>query len=376
MNFDTLCVHPPKKIDDPTGAIATPIYQTATFAHPGLGESTGYDYTRQQNPTREQLEYVIAGLEGAVDAIAFSSGMAAMTALMELFKPGDHIICASDLYGGTHRLFDHISQKNGMTFSARDYSVYIIDSITDATKAIIIESPTNPTMRVFDIRMIAEAIKDKGILLVVDNTFLTSYFQQPLALGADIVLHSGSKYLGGHNDTISGFLAVKDEAVAEKLRFITKTTGAALSPFDSFLILRGIKTLAIRMERAQESAIKIATWLESHPKIKKVRYPGLKTHGDYDLSLSQTSGFGAMISFYVTDKDLVGQVLGRVKVISYAESLGGTESLITFPMLQTHADVPEADRLAKGIDDKLLRLSVGIESAEDLIADLAQALGD
>jgi cystathionine gamma-synthase len=376
MNFDTLCVHPKKRINDPAGAIATPIYQTATFAHPGLGESTGYDYTRQQNPTREQLEYVIAGLEGAADAIAFSSGMAAMSALMEFWEPGDHIVCASDLYGGTHRLFDHISKKNGLSFSAEDYSVDIIGAITDATKAIIIESPTNPTMRVFDIRMIAEAIRGKDILFVVDNTFLTPYFQQPLSLGADIALHSGSKFLGGHNDTIAGFLAVKDESVAEKLRFIAKTTGAALSPFDSFLIMRGIKTLAVRMERAQQNAVKIATWLESHPKISKVRYPGLNTHGDYDLSVSQTSGFGAMISFYVTDKDIVGQVLGRVKVISYAESLGGTESLITFPMLQTHADVPEADRLAKGIDDKLLRLSVGIESAEDLIKDLAQALSD
>ncbi|MDR0876257.1 MAG: PLP-dependent aspartate aminotransferase family protein [Clostridiales Family XIII bacterium] len=375
MDFETLCIHSDRKIDNPTGAVATPIYQSATFAHPGPGESTGYDYSRQQNPTREQLEYVVAGLEGAACAVAFSSGMAAVSALMELFSPGDHIIAADDLYGGTHRLFQYISEKNGLTFSSASETGQIAELITPATKAIFLETPTNPTMRVFDIAEIAKLTAAKGILFIVDNTFLTPYFQKPLLLGADIVLHSGTKFLGGHNDTLAGFLAVKDPGTEEKLRFIAKTTGAALSPFDSFLLLRGIKTLAVRIERQQQSAMKIAKWLTKQSEVTEVFYPGLPSHSGFELSKKQTSGFGAMISFSVTDRALADQVLRRVQLIQFAESLGGAESLITYPMMQTHADIPEADRIAKGIDDRLLRLSVGLESAADLIADLSQALG-
>jgi cystathionine beta-lyase/cystathionine gamma-synthase len=376
MNFDTLCVHPAKKIDDPSGAICTPIYQSATFAHPGLDQSTGYDYSRLQNPTREQLEYTVAGLEGADDAIAYASGMAAISALMELFAPGDHIIAADDLYGGTHRIFRYISEKNGLRFSSVSTSDQIAEAITPTTKAVFLETPTNPMMRTFDIAKAAEITAANGILLIVDNTFLTPYFQKPLQLGADIVLHSGSKYLSGHNDTLAGFLAVNDPELAEELRFISKTTGGCLAPFDSYLLIRGIKTLAVRMERQQQTAKQIAAWLDAQQSVTAVHYPGLTSHPDYALSARQTTGFGAMISFSVTDEALVGRILERVNIIQYAESLGGAESLITYPMIQTHADVPLEERLAKGIDERLLRLSVGLESVEDLIADLAQALGE
>ncbi|MDR0852696.1 MAG: PLP-dependent aspartate aminotransferase family protein [Clostridiales Family XIII bacterium] len=374
MDFETLCIHPVKKIKDAAGAIATPIYQSATFAHPGLDESTGYDYTRQQNPTREQLEYVVAGLEGADDAIAYASGMAAITVFMELFAPGDHIVAADDLYGGTHRLFGCISSKNGLVFSYAETTQQIIAAVRPETKAIFLETPTNPMMRVFDIAAVAEAVRGRDILVIVDNTFLTPYYQKPLLLGADVVVHSGSKYLSGHNDTLAGILCIKGTALAEKLRFITKTTGSALAPFDSFLLIRGIKTLAIRMDRQQQTAIRIAEWLSEQKQIATVNYPGLRTHPDYELSNRQASGFGAMISFSVKDAGLVSRVLGRVNVIRYAESLGGTETLITYPMLQTHADIPESERLRKGIDNRLLRLSVGLESTSDLIADLAQAI--
>lgn len=374
MDFETLCVHGGEQTDSLTGAIAAPIYQSATFVHPGLGESTGYDYTRQQNPTRERLEKLLAALEGACDAIAFSSGMAAISTFMELFKPGDHIVASDDLYGGSIRLFQHISEKNGLKFSYGKTTAEVIALIGADTKAVFLETPTNPMMRIYDIAAIAGAISGKDILLAVDNTFLTPYYQRPLALGADVVLHSGSKYLGGHNDTIAGFLAAGDEALAERLRFIAKTTGGGLAPFDSFLLIRGIKTLALRMDRQQESAQIIAEWLLGQPLVTAVNYPGIKTHPDYALSVRQASGFGAMISFSVADKAVLAQVLERVKVIKYAESLGGTESLITYPMLQTHADIPEKERIAKGIDDRLLRLSVGLETVRDLVADLAQAL--
>jgi cystathionine gamma-synthase len=376
MDFETLCVHGGEQTDSLTGAIATPIYQSATFVHPGLGKSTGYDYTRQQNPTRERLEKLIAALEGGHEAIAFSSGMAAVSAFMEIFSPGDHIVASDDLYGGSIRLFQHISEKNGLKFSYGKTTEEVIALLSPDTKAVFLETPTNPMMRVYDIVAIAGAIKGSGILLAVDNTFLTPYYQTPLNLGADLVLHSGSKYLGGHNDTIAGFLVAGNETLAEKLRFITKTTGGGLAPFDSFLLIRGIKTLALRMERQQENAQVIAEWLARQPAVVAVNYPGLKTHPDYALSMRQASGFGGMISFTVTDHAVLARVLERVKVIKYAESLGGTESLITYPMLQTHADIPEAARIAKGIDDRLLRLSVGLEAVGDLIADLGQALAE
>jgi cystathionine gamma-synthase len=338
-----------------------------------VGQSTGFDYSRSLNPTNLHLEDTVAALEDGSHAVAFSSGMAAVSALMELFSPGDHIIASDDLYGGTFRLFSHISQKNGVKFSYAKDLENIKKEITPATKAIFLETPSNPMMRVTDITAASAITRKNNALLIVDNTFLTPYFQKPFSLGADIVLHSGTKYLGGHNDTLAGLLVVKDGGLEEKLRFIAKTTGGCLSPFDSFLIIRGIKTLAIRMERQQETALKIAHWLLEQNAVKKIHYPGLREHPDYETSCRQTSGFGGMLSFSVSDRQTAEHILESVKVIKYAESLGGVESLITYPVLQTHADIPESERIARGIDDCLLRLSVGLEAPDDLIADLKQA---
>jgi cystathionine gamma-synthase len=346
-----------------------------------VGQSTGFDYSRSQNPTREYLEHTVAALEGgsqtaavsAASAIAFSSGMAAVAALMELFSPGDHIVAADDLYGGTFRLFSHISGKNGIKFSFAGTPENIIKEITPATKAVFLETPTNPMMNVIDIAVVAQNTQKKNLLLIVDNTFLTPVFQRPLSLGADIVVHSGTKYLGGHNDALAGMLVVKNNDLAERLRFISKTTGGGLSPFDSFLIIRGIKTLAIRMERQQETALALARWLSEQNKVKAVYYTGLPEHPGYEISTRQASGFGAMISFTVKDEKTAVSILNNVKIIKYAESLGGVESLITYPMLQTHADLPEKERKARGIDAELLRLSVGLEAVGDLIGDLEKA---
>lgn len=376
MNLKTLCIHGNDEKKDLTGSISVPIYQSATFAHPSVGESTGYDYSRRQNPTREHLEKTVAALEGGSDAIAFTSGMAAITALMELWKPGDHIIASSDLYGGSIRLFQQINQKNGISFSFIDTSNIdqVKDSIRKNTKAIFIETPSNPTMLVTDIQAVSQLSKNLGILLIVDNTFLTPYFQQPLKLGADIVMHSGTKYLCGHNDTLAGFLIVDQEPLSEKLRHLLMTLGSGLSPFDSWLLIRGIKTLAVRMEKQQENALIIANWLKSHSKVKSVHYVGLPEHPSHTVSLKQTKGFGSMISFSVDCEETAKQVLEKVQLILYAESLGGVETLITYPMMQTHADLSKEERDAKGINETLLRLSVGLEFAEDLIADLKQAL--
>ncbi len=376
MDFETLCIHGSSKKYDVTGALSVPIFQSATFSHPGIGESTGFDYSRLQNPTREHLEITMASLENGTDAMAFSSGMAAISALMELFSPGDHIIASDDLYGGSHRLFHHISAKNGLSFDLVDTSDILLveEKITAHTKALFIETPTNPMMQVTDIAAAAALAKRYGLLVIVDNTFLTPYFQRPLDLGADIVVHSGTKYLGGHNDTLAGFLVVNNAALSEKLRFIYKTTGACLSPFDSWLLIRGLKTLAVRLERQQATALKLAAFLSGHAKVNAVHYAGLPAHPGYAVSKKQASGFGAMISFETQSAAVAQKILERVAVIQYAESLGGVESLITYPMLQTHADVPAAVREAKGINDKLLRLSVGLESADDLTADLRQAL--
>ncbi|MDR2582902.1 MAG: PLP-dependent aspartate aminotransferase family protein [Fibromonadaceae bacterium] len=376
MDISTICIHGCKKKFDTTGSVATPIFASATFAHPGVGQSTGFDYSRSLNPTNVHLEDTVAALEGGTEAIAFSSGMAAVSTLMELFSPGDHIIASDDLYGGTFRLFERVSHKNGVNFSYAATPKDMEKEIIKSTKAIFLETPSNPMMHVIDIAAVAAIAKKHNLLFIVDNTFLTPYFQKPFSLGADIILHSGTKYLGGHNDTLSGFLVVKNDELLEKLRFIAKTTGGCLSPFDAFLVIRGIKTLAIRMERSQETAQKIVSWLLEQSAVKKVYYPGLKEHPDYEISLRQTSGFGGMISFSVQNEQTAIKILESVKVIKYAESLGGVESLITYPMLQTHADLPESNRRARGIDECLLRLSVGLESADDLIADLNQALGN
>lgn len=378
MDIKTQCIHGSGKKYDATGSISVPIYQSATFAHPCVGQSTGFDYSRDRNPTRDHLEKTVAALERGFDALAFSSGMAAVSSLMELFSPGDHIVASDDLYGGSHRLFFNISSKNGTLFDLVNTSdLNLVEgAIKPNTKAIFIETPTNPMMQVTDIAAVSDIAKRHGLLLIVDNTFLTPYFQRPIELGADIVIHSGTKYLGGHNDTLAGFLVMKSEELSARLRYIYKTTGACLSPFDSWLIIRGIKTLAVRMERQEKNALKIAEWLSSQSKVKKVNYVGLPTHPDYEISKRQATGFGAMISFEVDCDETAKSLLERVEVIQYAESLGGVESLITYPVLQTHADIPEEEREARGINSRLLRFSVGLEDLDDLICDLKSALGD
>lgn len=359
------------------GSISFPIYQTATYAHPAVGHSTGFDYSRLQNPTREQLEKVVCQLEEGIDAFALSSGMAAITLLMELFSPGDHIIADSDLYGGSIRLFDNVSKKNGLSFTRVNCSTADIESIIQPnTKAIYIETPTNPMMNITDIASVVAIAKKHGIMVIVDNTFMSPYFQTPLALGADIVIHSGTKYLAGHNDTLAGFIVTNRADIQEKLRFLIKTTGAGLSPFDSWLTLRGIKTLAVRMEKSQDNAVKIVDWLQKQNCVTKVLYPGMPSHPGYEIQKKQARGFGAMVTFNVTDEAKAKSILNRVNLIQFAESLGGVETLITYPVTQTHADVPEEIRLKNGITTATLRLSVGIESAEDLIADLSQAMED
>ncbi len=355
------------------GAISYPIYQTATYEHPEAGQSTGYDYSRLQNPTREHLEKMIAGLESGIDAFALSTGMAAITLLMELFRPGDHLIVEADLYGGSIRLFDHVNKKNNYEFTHLNCAEDDIEgAIRDNTKAIYIETPTNPMMNVSDIAAIAEIAKKHGLLLIVDNTFLSPYFQNPLKLGADIVVHSGTKFLGGHNDTLAGFLVTNNEEVRDRLRFLIKTTGAGLAPFDCWLILRGMKTLGIRMERSQENAIRIAEWLKTQSIVQKVYYPGLPEHPGYEIMKKQARGFGSMITFQVDSKEHALQILKQVRMIKFAESLGGVETLITYPTTQTHADVPEEVRLKNGITPCTLRLSTGIEDIEDLLGELSE----
>ncbi len=355
------------------GAISYPIYQTATYEHPQAGQSTGYDYSRLQNPTREHLEKMIAGLESGIDAFALSTGMAAITLLMELFRPGDHLIVEADLYGGSIRLFDHVNKKNNYEFTHLNCAEDDIEgAIRDNTKAIYIETPTNPMMNVSDIAAIAKIAKKHGLLLIVDNTFLSPYFQNPLKLGADIVVHSGTKFLGGHNDTLAGFLVTNNEEVRDRLRFLIKTTGAGLAPFDCWLILRGMKTLGIRMERSQENAIRIAEWLKTQSIVQKVYYPGLPEHPGYEIMKKQARGFGSMITFQVDSKEHALQILKQVRMIKFAESLGGVETLITYPTTQTHADVPEEVRLKNGITPCTLRLSTGIEDIEDLLGELSE----
>ena len=372
-SIETRCLHLEENEakSDVYGAVSFPIYQTATFAHKGVGQSTGYDYSRLQNPTREQLEKIVASLEKGVDALAFASGMAAIATLMELFEPGDHLVVDADLYGGSIRLFQNISEKNGIEITSIDFWKEDVSKyITDKTKAIYIETPTNPMMNVTDIRKLAEFTKSRNLMLIVDNTFLSPYFQNPLELGADVVVHSGTKYLGGHNDTIAGFLVTNKEIISERLRFVIKTTGAGLSPFDSWLILRGIKTLALRMERAQENALALVDWLKEQKRVTKVIYPGLPEHPGYEIMKKQARGVGGMLTFEVDSREFALSVLNHVKLIQFAESLGGTESLITYPITQTHADVPPDKLAANGITDRILRMSVGIESKEDLVEEL------
>lgn len=377
--LETRCIHGngtgPK--EHSYGAVSVPIYQTATFSHPGIGKSTGYDYSRESNPTRTELENIISSLEGALDTVACTSGMAALTLCFELFDSGAHFICSEDIYGGSTRMFKEIGERRGMTFSYVDTSdVRAVEAaIREDTKALYIETPSNPTMLVTDLGQMHRLAKAHDLYLIVDNTFLSPYYQNPLKLGADLVVHSGTKFLGGHNDTLAGFLCTSRKDLAERIRYIYKTTGSALPPFDSFLVIRGIKTLGVRMERQQKNALVIAKWLKTQEKIQHVYYVGLPEHPGYRVNLRQSRGFGSMISFRTDTADTARKILEKLNLITYAESLGGVETLITYPMLQTHGDVPVDVREKLGITENFLRLSVGIENAEDLISDLSQAIG-
>jgi cystathionine beta-lyase/cystathionine gamma-synthase len=376
MNLTTVATQIGLEWDSRTGSVTVPIYQTATFRHPGLGLSTGYDYSRSGNPTRQTLEDGIARLDGAARGFAYASGMAAISSLLLLFKFGDHLIVTEDLYGGTCRLFDRIFSQYGMTFSYVDTTdaSAVASAFRPETRGVFVETLTNPLLKFADIPALAELCKAKGALLIADNTFLTPYLLRPLELGADICVYSATKYLAGHNDTVAGLVTVRDPQLAEQVYYHQNAAGATLGPQDSWLTIRGIKTLGVRLDRQQENAQKIAVWLKAHPRISRVFYPGLAEHPDHLLMKRFANGFGAMIAFEVDNHALVEQVLLNTKLISFAESLGGVESLITFPEVQTHADIPTALRARLGINDRLLRLSVGIEDAEDLIEDLRQGL--
>ena len=378
--IETKCIHlsdmeeEQKERDGIYGAVSFPIFQSATFSHKGIGITTGYDYSRQANPTRHYLERTIASLEQGVDAVAFSTGMAAISAVMELFQPGDHIITESDLYGGSLRLFNTIGKKNGLEFThlcmeEDDPRRYVKKN----TKAVYIETPTNPMMHVVDLKRVGEFCRKNNIIFIVDNTFLTPYLQNPLTFGADIVIHSGTKYISGHNDVLAGFAVTASEELGEKLHRICTTTGASLAPFDAWLVQRGVKTLAVRVERASHNTARIADWLGTVPDVEKVFYPGDPESKGYEIMKNQARGFGAMISFNMKSEEQARRVLQNVKLIQFAESLGGVETLITYPLTQTHAEVPEEIRKKTGLTGKLLRLSVGIENSEDLIRDLEQA---
>ena len=376
MRLETRLVRSGLGTDPRTGAISTPIHPSATFAHPGLGQTTGFDYSRTVNPTRKVLEEALAGLEGGARALAFSSGMAALTTLFMLFRPGDHLVVTEDLYGGTYRVLDRVFAAYGLDVS------YVDTSDTDAveaafrprTRAVIVESPTNPLLKVADLPALAEVAHRRGAILVVDSTFLTPCLQRPLELGADVVVHSATKYLGGHNDLLAGILVALEEEAGERLAFLQNTTGGVLDPFQSWLLVRSVKTLAVRMERQCATALALARFLAGHPAVTRVYYPGLPDHPGHGLLARQAAGFGAMLSFRLRSAVRLERFLERLRLITFAESLGGVETLVTVPSLQTHCDMPAPLRERLGITDDLVRLSVGLEAAEDLMEDLDQAL--
>lgn len=375
MKISTQAVQIGLDWDSGTGAVTVPIYQTATFRHPGLGQSTGYDYSRSGNPTRQALEDGIARLDRGCRGFAYASGMAAITNLLLLFQRGDHLVVTEDLYGGTYRLFEQVFQQYGLEFTYVDTTdmAAVEGAFRANTRGLFVESLTNPLLKVADIRALAALCKERKALCIVDNTFLTPYLHRPLELGADITVYSASKYLAGHNDTVAGLVVAKDPQLAEKIYFLQNSVGAVLGPQDSWLVIRGMKTLSVRMDRQEENAGRIAAWLQKHPRVAKVHYPGLADHPGHALLQSEAAGFGAMIAFEVKEPAQVEQLLMKTQLISFAESLGGVETLITFPEAQTHADIKPEIRARLGINNVLLRLSVGIEDADDLIADLAQA---
>lgn len=378
LKFNSLTIHGGQEHDPSTGAVMPPIYQTSTYAQTAPGEHKGYEYSRSKNPTRHALEKSIASLEGAEYGLAFGSGLAAIDCILKTLKPGDEVVSTNDLYGGSYRLFKRIFEPYGIKFHfvGMANSEKIEEYINENTKLIWVETPTNPTMSIIDIKKIGSIAKNHKVLLVVDNTFATPYLQQPIALGADIVMHSATKYLGGHSDVVLGLLAVKDKALAEQLYFIQNSSGAICGPMDSFLVLRGIKTLHVRMQRHCENGARVAHFLNGHEKVDKVYWPGLENHPNHSIAKEQMKDFGAMISFTVKDGSLESTVklLSDLKVFTLAESLGGVESLAGHPATMTHASIPKEEREKTGVVDSLIRLSVGIEDIEDLIEDLDHAL--
>ncbi|KFL43028.1 cystathionine gamma-synthase [Lysinibacillus sp. BF-4] len=375
MRKKTALIHGGITTDAQTGAVSLPIFQASTFKQKSVGDFT-YEYGRTGNPTREGVESFIAAIEQGTHGFAFASGMAAIHAVMQLFEAGDHLLITDDVYGGTYRLMTKILAKNNISVSFVDTADHaaIEAAITSATKAIFIETPTNPLLKVTDIRAVAQLAQQHNLTLIVDNTFSTPYWQNPLVLGADIVVHSATKYLGGHSDVVAGLVAVKDEQLAEQLHFIQNGAGAVLSPHDSWLLIRGMKTLGVRMEEIEHNANKLAAFLVAHPKVEKVYYPGLSSHKGHTIHEAQASGFGGIISFTVATEEQALALLQRTKFFTLAESLGAVESLISLPAKMTHASIPRERRLALGIEDGLIRISVGLEDIEDLIEDLTQAL--
>ena len=378
MKFNTKAIHGGQKHDPAYGAVMPPIYQTSTYAQTTPGGHKGFEYSRTHNPTRAALEAALASIEDGKHGLAFGSGLAAIDAVMKLLNPGDEVISTNDLYGGTYRLFTKIFEKFGIKFHFVGMSDVgaIEEKINRNTKLIWVETPTNPMMNVVDIAACSAIAKKHEVLLAVDNTFATPYLQQPLNLGADIVMHSATKYLGGHSDVVMGALVVRDNALAERLYFIQNASGAVCGPQDSFLVLRGIKTLHVRMQRHCENGRAVAEYLKSHPAVEKVYWPGFSDHPNHEIAKSQMRDFGGMISFVTKDNDFQKaiSVVEKLKVFTLAESLGGVESLAGHPASMTHASIPKEEREKTGVVDSLIRLSVGIEDAEDLIQDLAQAL--
>ena len=373
--FGTRAIHAGQSPEPLAGAIMTPVYLTSTYVQEGLGQHKGYEYARGKNPTREALERNVAALEGGRHGFAFASGTACVDSLMKMFREGDHIVCGENVYGGTFRLFDRILQHMGLAFTyvdTRDPS-RIADACTDRTVAVLVETPTNPLMRLTDLTAAAEAAHAHGALLIVDNTFATPFFQRPFEHGADIVFHSTTKYLNGHSDMIGGIAIVRDDELAARIQFIQNAGGAVPGPFDSWLALRGTKTLHLRMPRHDENGRRIAAWLAERMGEERVIYPGLASHPQHDLARRQMCGFGGMISVEMGSRENAARVLERTRVFSLAESLGGVESLISHPAMMTHASVPPDRRAALGITDGLIRLSCGVEDAEDLLEDLEQA---
>ncbi len=376
MAFSTKAIHAGQEPDPSTGAVSVPIYQTSTYVQDTLGNHKGFEYARTQNPTRLALEQNLAALEGGHSARCFASGMSAIDTVLKLLKAGDHVIVSENTYGGTYRLFDRVLKNFGLDFSYIDTTdaANVLNALRDNTKMVFVETPTNPIMAIADLDGIGKLTSQYGMRLVVDNTFMSPYFLRPIEFGADIVVHSTTKYLNGHSDSIGGVAVMKNSGDAEQIGFLQNAVGAIISPFDSFLVLRGIKTLAVRMKRHDENGRQVANFLADHPKIRKVYYPGLAEHPQHERAKLQMSGFGGMISFETGSLAAARSVLDNVRLCALAESLGGVETLISHPATMTHASVPADQRARLGITDGLVRISVGIEDVEDIIADLDAAL--